>query len=132
MAEEAEFIVDGVHGNYIRTPLARVPDWFLSQFINDRLDFSHVDVLCDNNEDDDLETFYDHIHDDPNLERFMDFEANSILSFFNDSHKNPEIKEKFFIIMANKIMGKLGIDSSFQEFEEFLDYKRNIKSARNV
>lgn len=130
MEDNTEFIEDNCNGNYIRTTRVKMPDSFLDTFIHDRVDFSHIDVFYDD-EDDNLGLFYDRISDHPRLEEFMSAEADHILSTFNDKHENPVIKEKFYSIMFNKITNKLGIESSAEQFEEFLDYKRSLKSARS-
>lgn len=131
-----EFIVDGYYGNnYIKTYEDKVPDSFMDDLLEDLSDddfahFSHVNVYFVDSGD--TVSFYEHILDNQRLDHFMDAEINKILRKFNDTDKNPRIRERFYKNMINKIMSKLGIESSPGEFEEFLESKRRVKSARNI
>ena len=115
-------------GDYIWITTPHVPDQFLKAFLNMRTDFSHIDVIDAN----DSSTFYDHIVNHPMLEEFMAKEADQILDEFCDDHENPEVAQKFFRIMIGRVLAKLGHNSTIDDFEEFLDYRQNRKSARAV
>ena len=89
--------------------------------------FSQFTVFTENNKDEG-ESFYDNMANHPRLGEFMDQEINSILA----NIKKDEVKKKLFEIISNKFAIFLGINltSSFiDDLEEFLDYKKNVKSA---
>lgn len=103
---------------------AEIPDDMLDNLIYDYVTFSKIRVYYNDIE---YEMFYENMKNHPRLMDFINIEVNSNL-YYMVTEQIPEIRQLLCETMVNKSMEILG--STRDEFEEFLDYRRNQKSAR--
>lgn len=73
-------------------------------------------------------SFYDVMIDHPRFREFLARDCDRILGIFGQTG-NPAVLPEFIKIFMTTLVDRCVDSPIVQEFEEFLDYRANIKSA---
>lgn len=90
--------------------------------------YGDVTVFHDEEDIDDARSFYNVMADHPRFREFLAKDCDRILGIFGQTG-NPAVLPEFIKIFMTTLVDRCVDSPIVQEFEEFLDYRTNIKSA---